>query len=84
MTKSDVPERTSATAARSRRSARAHEAILTATSEMLADAGYGALTIEGVAARARLKAGAANFQVSWVRAEGEVITRSGTRAWDAI
>jgi AcrR family transcriptional regulator len=35
-----------------RRSARAHAAILTATTEMLAEAGYSALTIEGVAARA--------------------------------
>ncbi|HEY7052248.1 MAG TPA: TetR/AcrR family transcriptional regulator [Mycobacterium sp.] len=35
-----------------RRSARAHAAILTATTELLTEAGYGALTIEGVAARA--------------------------------
>jgi AcrR family transcriptional regulator len=35
----------------SRRSARAHAAILTATTDLL-EAGYGALTIEGVAARA--------------------------------
>jgi AcrR family transcriptional regulator len=40
------------TAAASRRSARAHAAILTATADLLTDAGYGALTIEGVAARA--------------------------------
>lgn len=38
----------------SRRSARAHAAILTATTDLLAEAGYGALTIEGVAARARV------------------------------
>jgi AcrR family transcriptional regulator len=36
----------------SRRSARAHAAILTATTDLLAEAGYGALTIEGVASRA--------------------------------
>jgi AcrR family transcriptional regulator len=36
----------------SRRSPRAHAAILTATTDLLAEAGYGALTIEGVAARA--------------------------------
>jgi AcrR family transcriptional regulator len=36
----------------SRRSARAHAAILTATTDLLAESGYGALTIEGVAARA--------------------------------
>jgi AcrR family transcriptional regulator len=36
----------------SRRSARAHAAILTATTDLLAEGGYGALTIEGVAARA--------------------------------
>jgi AcrR family transcriptional regulator len=37
---------------KSRRSARAHAAILTATTELLTNVGYGALTIEGVAARA--------------------------------
>jgi AcrR family transcriptional regulator len=37
---------------KSRRSERAHAAILTATTELLAEVGYGALTIEGVAARA--------------------------------
>jgi AcrR family transcriptional regulator len=36
----------------SRRSHRAHQAILAATTELLAEGGYGALTIEGVAARA--------------------------------
>jgi AcrR family transcriptional regulator len=36
----------------SRRSARAHAAILTATTELLSEVGYGPLTIEGVAARA--------------------------------
>ena len=36
----------------SRRSARAHQTILTATADLLTEVGYGALTIEGVAARA--------------------------------
>jgi AcrR family transcriptional regulator len=35
-----------------RRSARAHQAILAATTDLLAEGGYGGLTIEGVAARA--------------------------------
>jgi AcrR family transcriptional regulator len=42
------------TTSASRRSARAHQAILTATTDLLAEAGYSALTIEGVAARARV------------------------------
>lgn len=40
------------TARQRRRNARAHQAILAATSEALAEVGYTALTIEGVAARA--------------------------------
>lgn len=42
----------SETAGERRRSARAHEAILAATSELLVEAGYAQLTIEGIAARA--------------------------------
>jgi AcrR family transcriptional regulator len=52
MSSADAPERDTAASAASRRSARAHQAILTATTEMLTEVGYGALTIEGIAARA--------------------------------
>jgi AcrR family transcriptional regulator len=51
MTSRDAAERAPGTAA-SRRSARAHQAILAATTKLLAEVGYGALTIEGIAARA--------------------------------
>jgi AcrR family transcriptional regulator len=51
MSSTDAPELSPATTPASRRSARAHQAILTATTEMLTEAGYSALTIEGVAAR---------------------------------
>jgi len=47
-----APARPAVIGPASRRSARAHAAILTATTDLLAEAGYGALTIEGVAARA--------------------------------
>ena len=49
-----APVRSAVIGTASRRSARAHAAILTATTDLLAEAGYGALTIEGVAARARV------------------------------
>jgi len=49
-----APVRSAVIGPASRRSARAHAAILTATTDLLAEAGYGALTIEGVAARARV------------------------------
>lgn len=42
------------TATERRRSSRSHQAILAATAQLLAEAGYNALTIEGVAARARV------------------------------
>jgi AcrR family transcriptional regulator len=42
------------TASERRRSFRSHQAILAATAELLAEVGYTALTIEGVAARARV------------------------------
>jgi AcrR family transcriptional regulator len=48
----DKPDAGGLVGSASRRSARAHAAILAATTELLAEAGYGALTIEGVAARA--------------------------------
>jgi AcrR family transcriptional regulator len=51
MSSADAPELSPVTTPASRRSARAHQAILTATTEMLTEAGYSALTIEGVAAR---------------------------------
>ncbi|MDQ1736824.1 MAG: hypothetical protein QOH56_3075 [Pseudonocardiales bacterium] len=47
-----APDRPRGVAPAGRRSPRAHAAILTATTDLLAEAGYGALTIEGVAARA--------------------------------
>jgi AcrR family transcriptional regulator len=47
-----APARPAVIGPASRRSARAYAAILTATTDLLAEAGYGALTIEGVAARA--------------------------------
>lgn len=47
-----VPVRPAVIGPASRRSARAHAAILSATTDLLAASGYGALTIEGVAARA--------------------------------
>ena len=49
-----APVRSAVIGPASRRSARAHAAILTATTGLLAETGYGALTIEGVAARARV------------------------------
>lgn len=48
----DLPDEPAVIGPASRRSARAHQAILTATTDLLADVGYGPLTIEGVAARA--------------------------------
>jgi AcrR family transcriptional regulator len=48
----EVPDQPAGIAPASRRSARAHQAILTATTDLLAEVGYRALTIEGVAARA--------------------------------
>jgi AcrR family transcriptional regulator len=47
-----APDRPAGVGPASRRSPRAHAAILDATTDLLAEAGYGALTIEGVAARA--------------------------------
>ena len=48
----EAPDQNAVSGPASRRSARAHRAILTATTDLLAEAGYRALTIEGVAARA--------------------------------
>jgi AcrR family transcriptional regulator len=47
-----APTQPSITAQQRRRNARAHQSILDATSELLGEVGYTALTIEGVAARA--------------------------------
>jgi AcrR family transcriptional regulator len=51
MSSQGAVERVGTTTSTTRRSARAHAAILTATTDLLTEAGYSALTIEGVAAR---------------------------------
>ena len=61
------------------RNARSHRAILAATNELLVEAGYTALTIEGVAARARVgKATVYRWWPSKAALVIEAITQDGT------
>src|SRR6476646_10764397 len=53
MSAREIGQPTQRTSARGR-NARSHEAIISATNQLLAESGYSALTIEGVAARARV------------------------------
>jgi AcrR family transcriptional regulator len=77
-----------------RRNARSHTAILDATSQLLADVGYGQLTIEGVAARAGVgkatvyrwwpSKGALVIDVMRERRAGPVPTDSGNLRTDLL
>jgi AcrR family transcriptional regulator len=81
MTKGGAAGQQPATASERRRSIRSHQAILAATTQLLAEVGYTALTIEGVATRAGV--GKATVY-RWWPSKGALVIEAMSTARDMV